>query len=128
MAIDYQGGFDFSQLRAKLDDILPDALMDGGNVIGDLAVKRAPLLEGEALRKANQERRADPGELRESKFVRLSGNASVAIGFSAFYAPWVEEHMDWNHTSGQAKFLSSSLDDGGEDALDKISTRIDRDL
>lgn len=124
MSINYKGSFDFSQLRADLNDALPDALTDGGNVIADLSDTRVPVLTGAALKKANDQRRSDPGALLRSRYVRVEGLTQVAIGYSEFTAGWQEERLDYHHEQGQAKFLDSSLNDASEDAMDKVSERL----
>lgn len=124
MSIDYEGGFDFTQLRSDLEGVLPDALSDGGKVIRDLADSRVPVLEGEALKKANDQRRTDPGALLRSGYTRVEGETTVAVGYSEFYAGWQHERLDYHHEHGEAKFLESAFNQGSDEALIKVADRI----
>lgn len=124
MSINYEGDFDFSGLRADLDSVLPDALEDAGNFIADRTDPKVPVLEAEGLKKANKQRREDPGALLRSRYVRVEGNSQVAIGYSEFYAGWQHERLDYHHEHGEAKFLENTINDDGEEAYDKLAERL----
>jgi hypothetical protein len=121
MSIDYRGGFNFAALRQAIADALPDALEAGGDHIADVADTRVPVLTD--LEKANDRRRADPGELKRSRYVRTEG-ASVAVGYSSYWAKWQHERLDYHHEVGQAKYLESAFNEGGDEALQKVAKRI----
>lgn len=60
--------------------------------------------------------------LRDTSYVRLEagqvgGSDQVAVGFSAFWAAWQHEHMDWHHDVGHAKFLELAVAGGAEEWL-----------
>lgn len=121
MSIDYEGSFDFSELRANLARVTPEALEDGAKVIGDLSDTRVPVLVD--LTRANKKRRADPGELRESRFIRVEGASQVAVGYDAYWAAWQHER-EYHHEIGQKKFLETALADGKDDALEAVAVKI----
>lgn len=55
--------------------------------------------------------------LRDTAYARLEagragGTDRVAVGFTAFWAGWQHEHMDWHHDHGHAKFLELAVAGG----------------
>lgn len=102
-----------------------EALQDGADHIGQVAQSKAPLLTGEEpLHRANKERRADPGELRESMYVRVLDDGTAEIGFSSFYAGWQHERMDYHHEDGHAKFLEDPLTTEKDETLSIMAERM----
>mgnify|MGYP001552492407 FL=1 len=52
--------------------------------------------------------------LRDTAYARLQagqvgGTDRVAVGFTAFWAGWQHEHMDWHHDHGHAKYLELAV-------------------
>lgn len=102
-----------------------DGLEKGADHIKDVAVAKAPLLEGAAaLKRANKERRSDPGALRESAYVRVLDDVTAEIGFSEFYAGWQHERLDYHHEDGEAKFLEIPLSTEKDNVLQVIADAI----
>ena len=69
------------------------------------------------------------GDLAGSGFVRAVGanevHKAAAVGFNSVYARWVEEHLWFRHPfGGQAKYLESSLDEKGFDAIKRAVERL----
>lgn len=126
MSIDYKGDFDFGDLNARLIEALPEALKDGGEVIGKLSDDKVPVLVD--IKRANEKRRADPGELRDSRYVEVEGVSDVAIGYRAYWAGWQHERMDYHHVIGQAKFLEQALTEGKDEALQAVADGIREQL
>lgn len=64
----------------------------------------------------------------DTGFVRVEpGVASdaVIIGYTAFWAAWQHEHLEWHHPNGgQAKFLETALLGGREVALETIAANV----
>lgn len=101
-----------------------EALEAGADLLRERAAARAPLLTGAALKKANDERRADPGELRDSAYSRVVGDLTAEVGFTAFYAAWQEENMDYDHEDGQSKYLETTLTLDKDDTLKVMAKRL----
>lgn len=101
-----------------------DALKDGADHVGEVAQGKAPLLTGAALRKANDERRADPGALRRSMYTRVLDDTTAEVGFSEFYAGWQHENMDYHHADGEPKYLESTLSTEKDETVRIIADKI----
>lgn len=125
MSIDYEGNFSFAELDERLKAALPDAILAGGDYIGDKADERVPVLVD--LERANQKRRADPGELKRSRYVRLSGN-DAEIGYRAYWAHWQHERLDYKHEIGESKWLERTLVEDGHRALEKVTEYLREEL
>lgn len=125
MSIEFRGDFDFAQLNEKLAAAIPEAALAGGDFILDKAIPRTPLLVD--LKRANQKRRAHPGELRESGYVKRSGN-DAEIGFSSYWARWQHEREDYKHPDGQWKYLETTLLLDGHEALEHAARRLREEL
>lgn len=64
--------------------------------------------------------------LRDTAFARLAtgqldGADAVVVGFSAFWAAWQEERMDYHHTHGHAKFLELAMAAEGNAWLEAVA-------
>jgi hypothetical protein len=73
----------------------------------------------------------DTGEgvhLRDTGYSRLQAadpdGDSVEVGFTAFWALWQHERMDYHHTHGRAKFLELAMVEQGEQALEIVAEHI----
>ena len=91
--------------------------------------------QGEVLPVAKERTPVDYGILRDSGVVeqpQIKGNViSVKIGFgggAAHYAIYVHEDLDAKHEVGQAKFLSSSMDEASGKFVDFVSANLARAL
>lgn len=100
------------------------ALQDGVDHLGQVAQAKAPLLTGAALKKANDERRADPGALRRSMYTRVLDDNTAEVGFSEFYAGWQHENTDYHHQDGQSKYLEEPLSTEKDATLQIMADRI----
>lgn len=101
-----------------------DALDDAAEHLKEVAASKAPLLTGEALKKANDQRRSDPGALRRSAYARVVDDVTAEVGFSEFYAAWQHERMDWHHEDGQAKFLEEPMATEKDETLQIMADRM----
>lgn len=101
-----------------------DALDDAAEHLKEVAQSKAPLLTGEALKKANDQRRSDPGALRRSAYARVVDDVTAEVGFSEFYAGWQHERMDWHHEDGQAKFLEEPMATEKDETLQIMADRM----
>lgn len=61
------------------------------------------------------------GVLKNSAFTRMNGTDEVQIGYKAFYAIWVHEIEENNHTVGKAKYLTDPLEENGDEITDIIA-------
>lgn len=96
--------------------------------------------EGEVLPVAKERTPVDYGTLRDSGVVsqpKIKGvnqhvdNISVEIGFggaAAHYAIYVHEDLDAKHEVGQAKFLSSAMDEASGKFVEVVSANVARAL
>lgn len=121
MSIDYEGGFDFAGLEARILKALPDALKAGGDYIGERADARAPVLVD--VKRANKQRREQVGDLVRSRFVRPEGN-DVAIGYSVYWAGFQHEDLEYHHDIGEAKWLERTFAADGDDGLGKVAEKL----
>lgn len=59
--------------------------------------------------------------LRDTAFTRIhapaEGSEAVDVGFTAFWALWQHEKMNYHHKQGHAKFLELAFIEQGEHAL-----------
>lgn len=101
-----------------------DALEAGADLLRERAAARAPILTGAALKKANDQRRTDPGALRASAYSRVVGDLTAEIGFTEFYAAWQEENMDYDHEDGQSKYLATTLSVDKDETLQAMAKRL----
>lgn len=66
--------------------------------------------------------------LRDTVFARINVGGDlvdeVQIGFTAFWAAWQHEHMDWHHEHGHALFLSLAMAAGGQAWLDEVGVAV----
>lgn len=67
--------------------------------------------------------------LRDTAYARLQagqvgGTDRVAVGFTAFWAGWQHEHMDWHHTHGHAKFLELAVVGGAHEWLEQLGSLV----
>lgn len=108
MTLRIENSLNLGAILREVDEVTPDALQAAADHVKEVAASRAPLLTGEALHKANDERRTDPGALRRSAYARLDGD-KAEVGFTEFYAGWQHERMDYRHEDGEAKFLERTL-------------------
>lgn len=99
-----------------------DALDEGAQHIGKAAQDKAPLLVD--LKKANDQRRVDPGALRDSMYTQVVDDTTAEVGFSEFYAGWQHERTDYHHEVGQAKFLEEPLATEKDDVMELMAARI----
>jgi hypothetical protein len=112
-----------------LGGVLPErvtreALQAAADHVKNVAQGKAPLLTGVALHKANDERRANPGELRDSAYSRVLDDTSAEVGFTSFYAGWQHERMDYHHEDGQAKVLEEPLATEKDEVLRIMADKI----
>lgn len=122
MSIRIENNLNLGELRRRIAELTPDALEAGAEHVKAVAVEKAPLLVD--LERANQDRRADPGELRESAYVHVIDDVTAEVGFSAFYAGWQHERMDYHHEVGQAKFLEEPLVTEKDETLQIMAGKI----
>ena len=115
----------------RLGGLLPghvsaEALDEAAQHVLSVAQEKAPVLgPGEHdLTKANDERRAHPGELRESGFVRPVDESTAIVGFSAYWALFQHEDLTYHHDDGEAKFLEIPLTTERDAALEIIAARL----
>jgi hypothetical protein len=87
------------------------------------------------LTKAKELTPVDYGTLRDSGIVDdptiTATKISVEIGFgggAAHYAIYVHEDLEAQHEVGQAKFLSTAMDEASGDFVDYVSAHIARAL
>lgn len=119
-----KGRLRLSQVRVATDEASPDALKSAADFIGDIAKHKAPLLTGAALKKANDERRANPGELRDSMKVELIDDNTASIEFTAYWARWQHERMDYHHEDGQAKYLEEPMATEADRSIEIMAQKI----
>lgn len=65
--------------------------------------------------------------LRDTAFARLGAVGEtdvVEVGFTAFWAAWQEERMDYHHTHGHAKFLELAMAERGRAWLTEIVAQL----
>lgn len=118
MGITIRNSLNLGQLKEQAERSSGEALQAAADHVRDVARDRAPILSGPVdLKKANQDRRAHPGELRESAYSLVVENDRAEVGFSAYYAGWQHERMDYHHTAGGPKFLETALDTEADEAL-----------
>lgn len=125
MGLDFDGSFNFTALNDRLAEAIPAAAVKGGDLILERAEPRVPLLVD--LKRANQKRRTDPGELRRSGYVQRSGN-DAEIGYTAYWARWQHERLDYSHDVGEPKFLENTLLRDGDDALKVAAEYLQQEL
>jgi hypothetical protein len=118
VSIDYEGKFDFAELRDRLNAAAPEATLAGGKIIMDLSDTKVPVLVD--LKRANQKRRANPGELRDSRYLKNSGQ-DAEFGYLAYWARWQHERTDYHHEIGESKYLERAEVEGKDDALDEVA-------
>lgn len=129
MGIVIRNSINLGALAERARNASPDALQAAADHVLDVAKHRAPILSGaEAVKKANDERRADPGHLRESGYARVVDDNRAEVGFSAFYARWQHERMDYHHADGQAKYLETSLETEQDEALRIMAEKLREEL
>lgn len=115
MSLDFGSDFDFRGLEALLDDVIPDAVRDGLEVVKDDAVERAP---------------AEDGDLRASAKVdhEVAVDVGGVTGSFRFEAPWArkeEVHLYYHHHGeGGAKYAELALARKGPAAIERIGEHI----
>lgn len=122
MTIKIENSLNLGALMDRVRAVSPEALDDAAQHVLEVAREKAPLLVD--LKKANDERRADPGELRDSGYVRVVDDTKAEVGFSAFYAGWQHERLDYHHEVGQPKYLEEPLVTEKDEAMRIIADRI----
>jgi hypothetical protein len=128
MSIRIVDGLHLGGLIERVDAVTPEALLDAAEHVKEISAKKAPLLTGAALHKANDERRADPGALRRSAYAKIVDDSTAAVGFTEFYATWQHERLDYHHEDGEAKFLELPLASEGDNVLRIIADRVSEAL
>lgn len=122
MSIRIENSLNLGALADRIRVASPEALDDAAQHVLEVAREKAPLLVD--LKKANDERRFNPGELRESGYARVVDDSTAEVGFSAFYAGWQHERLDYHHEVGQAKYLEEPLVTEKDEAMRIIAERL----
>lgn len=126
MSMTIKNGLNLGAIRRDVDEASPDALDEAAQHVLEVARGKAPLLVD--LKRANDERRANPGELRESGYSRVLDDNTAEVGFSAFYAGWQHENVDYHHEDGEAKYLEIPLLTERDRALQIMADHVRRAL
>lgn len=122
MTIRIENSLNLGAIRDRVRAVSPEALDDAAQHVLEVAREKAPLLVD--LKKANDQRRSDPGELRRSGYTRVVDDSTAEVGFSAFYAAWQHERLDYHHDDGQAKYLEEPLVTEKDEAMQIMARRI----
>lgn len=122
MSIRIENSLNLGAIKQKTRDVSPEALLDAAEHVLQVAQGRAPVLVD--LAKANDQRRANPGELRDSGYARVIGDDVAEVGFTAYWAAWQHEKMDYHHEIGEAKYLELPLASEKDEALRILADRI----
>ena len=89
------------------------ALYEEGLGVQGLAVQRTPV---------------DTGRLRASAYTAppktTSSGPEVEVGYGAIYGVYVHERTELRHTTGQAKFLESALNERSSGYAERLGDRI----
>lgn len=105
------------QVRVQ-NNISAAAIQFAARVRADLAESGRPILEAAAAGAPYEPVPRHGVHLRETGYVRLAADVAgadrVAVGFTAFWAGWQHEHMDWHHEFGHAKFLELAVVEGAQ--------------
>lgn len=129
MGITIRNGLNLGEFAERAAQASPAALQAAADHVRDVAKGRAPILSGPVdLKKANDERRSNPGHLRESAYARVLDDNRAEVGFAAFYAAWQHERLDYHHTDGEAKFLESAIDGEGDEARRIMGEKLREEL
>lgn len=123
MTIRIENSLNLGALMDRVRAVSPEALDDAAQHVLEVAREKAPLLVD--LKKANDERRSDPGALRASGYARVVDDTTAEVGFSEFYAGWQHERMDYHHVDGQAKYLEEPLVTEKDEAMRIMANRIE---
>lgn len=97
-------------------------LAKGAEHIKEVAAECAPVLVD--LARANDERRANPGELRKSAYAKRVDDATYEVGFTAYWAAWQHERTDYHHEDGQAKYLEVPMVEETDNVLQIVADAI----
>lgn len=89
------------------DRVTRDALQAAADHVGEIAQEKAPLLVD--IKRANDERRAHPGELRDSMRAEVVDDTTATVGFYVYWAAWMNEDLNYHHPDGQALFLTEPM-------------------
>lgn len=119
-----KNSINLGQVTQDVGKASPEALKEAADYVGKIAAVKAPLLTGAALKKANDQRRSDPGALKRSMYTRIVDDNTAEVGFTEFYAAWQHERLDYNHEDGQSKFLEEPILTEGDNVLDLLAARI----
>lgn len=122
MTIRIENSLNLGALMDRVRSVSPEALDDAAQHVLEVAREKAPLLVN--LKKANDERRSDPGALRASGYARVVDDTKAEVGFSEFYAGWQHERTDYHHADGQAKYLEEPLVTEKDEAMRIMARRI----
>lgn len=122
MTIRIENSLNLGALMDRVRSVSPEALDDAAQHVLEVAREKAPLLVD--LKKANDERRSDPGALRRSGYARVVDDTSAEVGFSEFYAAWQHERLDYHHEDGQAKYLEEPLVTEKDAAMDIMARKL----
>jgi len=122
VSVRIENSLNLGALRDRVREISPEALDEAAQHVLEVAKEKAPLLVD--LKRANDERRSDPGELRDSGYVQVRDDNTAEVGFSAFYAGWQHERLDYHHEVGQAKYLEEPLVTEKDEAMRIIADRL----
>lgn len=94
------------------------AMLAGGRLILETAAAGAPF----------EDQPRHGMHLRETGYVRIAGDEGdlfvVEIGFTAFWALWQHENLDWHHEQGHAKFLELALVEMARPALELVAAEL----
>lgn len=122
MTIRIENSLNLGAIMDRVRAVSPEALDDAAQHVLEVAREKAPLLVN--LKKANDERRSDPGALRESGYVRVVDDTKAEVGFSAFYAGWQHENHEYHHDVGQSNYLGEPLVTEVDEAMRIIADRV----
>ncbi|HET6909830.1 MAG TPA: hypothetical protein VFH54_10870 [Mycobacteriales bacterium] len=122
MSIRIENSLNLGAMRDRVREVSPEALNDAAQHVLEVAREKAPLLVD--LKRANDQRRADPGALRASGYARVVDDTTAEVGFSEFYAGWQHERTDYHHQVGQAKYLEEPLVTEKDEAMRIMARRI----
>lgn len=125
MAIDYEGDFEFDEFEKRLSAAIPKAALAGADYLLEKATPRVPVLVD--LKRANQQRRANPGELRDSGSTRIVGN-DAEYSWSSYWAKWQHERLDFGHEIGEAKWAERTAVEEGEEAIRRAGEKLAEEL
>lgn len=101
MGLEIKLDLNLDHLIEKAHAVTPEALTAGMEHIRQVAAPRTPI---------------ETGRLVGSAKVKVDGDVA-SLTYDGPYARYQEERMDLRHTTGQSKYLSSSIFDGARDAL-----------